>query len=373
MKIGIDCRLWSQTGVGRYIRNLVTELSKIDKTNEYVLFVRSRDLQGVKKQVSNIRRWKIVIADIRWHTVDEQLKLPRILNNEELDLMHFPYFSAPVFYKKPFVITIHDLIINHFPTGKASTLPKTFYHMKRVGYQYVIRRAVEKAEKIIVPLNAVKEDLVKTLDVASKKIVVTTEGFDKKILSKRKKYQTPTTRYVLYVGNAYPHKNLERLIRAFSLFRQEGFGDVQLILAGKDDYFYKKLEEKIERENYTGINFIHNVTDSDLSYLYQNSQFFISASLMEGFGLVALEAMANSSLVVLSDIPSFREVCSDAPVYFDPQSITDIKDKMVSAYKMSKMQKNNHAEKGIRRTEIFSWEKMARQTLQVYENCSRLR
>src|SRR4051812_22356097 len=120
MKIGIDARLWNETGVGRYIRNLVKELQLIDKKNEYILFVRKADFDKVSSQIVN-SKFLVKVADIRWHTIEEQIKLPRILNNENLDLMHFPYFSVPIRYKKTFVITIHDLILNHFSTGKAST------------------------------------------------------------------------------------------------------------------------------------------------------------------------------------------------------------------------------------------------------------
>ncbi len=225
MKIGIDARLWSETGVGRYIRNLVYNLAVIDKANDYVLFMRSSDADKFKAPSNSVgrqsSRFRVVPVDIRWHTLDEQLKLPQILYKENLDLMHFPYFSIPVGYKRPFVITIHDLIINHFPTGKASKLPLYLYQLKRLGYDYVVKNAVSKAQKIIVPLNAVKEDLIETLGVEQEKITITHEGFDEKIQKKDNNQIVDNTKYFLYVGNAYPHKNLDRLIKAFSLFRKK--------------------------------------------------------------------------------------------------------------------------------------------------------
>src|SRR5690349_17429006 len=114
MRIGIDARLWRETGVGRYIRNLVWQLQKLDKQNDYVLFVQNgftRDELGFTDS-----RWKIVPTGIHWHSLSEQKDFPKLLNKENLDLMHFPYFSHPIFYNKPFVITIHDLIVTHFPT-----------------------------------------------------------------------------------------------------------------------------------------------------------------------------------------------------------------------------------------------------------------
>ncbi len=366
MKIGIDARLWSETGVGRYIRNLVKELQVTDKKNEYILFVRKADYDKVNNQISN-DKFKIKIADIRWHTIDEQLKLPVILNEETLDLVHFPYFSVPVRYNRPFVITIHDLILNHFPTGKASTLPTYLYQLKRFGYNYVVSRAVNRAKKIIVPLDAVKKDVEKTLNVREEKIAVTYEGFDDKISSESKQ-ASDKTKYFLYVGNAYPHKNLERLIKAFSVFRTGENMDVQLLLIGKDDYFYKKLHQKITKENYSGIIIRNNVSDRELANYYRNAIALISPSLMEGFGLPVLEAMASSCLVVASEIPSFKEVCEDAGIYFSPYSVGDISEKMKYAYELDMQKKEKRLRLGFNRAQEFSWKRMAQETLKVYES-----
>lgn len=368
MKIGIDARLWNETGVGRYIRNLVNELQAIDKKNNYILFVRKADQDKVDKQIFN-DKFQTKVADIRWHTIDEQLKLPQILNKENLDLVHFPYFSVPVSYHKPFVITIHDLIINHFPTGKASTLPLYLYQLKRLGYNYIVKKAVGRAKKIIVPLNAVKNDLEKTLGVSEKKIVVTYEGFDKKI-QKEKNQNNDKTKYFLYVGNAYPHKNLERLIKAFSIFRTEKNVDVQLLLIGKDDYFYKKLQVKVTKENYSGIIIRNNVTDKELAQYYQNAIALLAPSLMEGFGLPAVEAMVSSCLVVASDIPSFREVAADAAIYFDQLSIGDMSQKIKYTYNLNDKTRHEFIKKGLTRVKHFSWKKMAEQTLEVYNSTS---
>ena len=139
MRIGIDCRLWEQTGVGRYTKNIVLNLQKIDLRNQYVLFVRKEDLESIQKKITN-PKWKIVETNIKWHSLSEQLMFPQIINREKLDLMHFPYFSIPILYNKPYVVTIHDLIINHFSTGKASTLIYPLYLAKRQAYKFIIKR-----------------------------------------------------------------------------------------------------------------------------------------------------------------------------------------------------------------------------------------
>ncbi len=375
MRIGIDCRLWLETGVGRYIRNLILNIQKLDKENEYVLFMRTDDTNKFKPQASSFQ-FRIVKADIRWHTIEEQLKLPQILNKENLDLMHFPYQSIPIFYNKPFILTIHDLIPYNFPTGQASALPGPIYNLKLLAYKFVIGQAARKAKKIIAVSNATKDEIIDHLGVHSSKVTVICEGasvFSSKA-TPTKRYTLNAIRYFLYVGNAYPHKNLERLLEAFSVFCHSGLvsesHDIKLILVVKDDYFYKRLKKKVEEENLSDkIIFKLNVADEELSNLYQNALALVLPSLMEGFGLPALEAMANKCLVLASDIPSLREVCGDAAIYFDPYNIKDIAKKMNEVDSIDSSHYSDKKEKGLVRANFFSWEKMAKETLSLYESC----
>jgi glycosyltransferase involved in cell wall biosynthesis len=370
MKVGIDARLWAETGVGRYIRNLVEELQSLDKKNEYVLFIQSSDYTQVKKQITR-KNWKIVKADFRWHSLAEQIKYPAVLYKEKLDLMHFPYYSLPILYLKPFVVTIHDLIIHHFSTGKASTLPYPLYLLKRAGYEIVLHQAVRRAKKIIAPLQVTREDIKLSLKVNKNKIIVTQEGFDQKIsdgeVSANLIKKISDSKYFMYVGNAYPHKNVNTLISGFNEFKQTiGDKNVKLLLVGKDDYFYKKL--KTDSTNDT-IIFLNGVNDIDLYWLYQNALAFVSASSMEGFGLPPLEAMGSTCLVCVSDIPSFKEVCGRAAIYFNPKETSDIAKKMHQIYTMNGNIKKHYIKEGEKRLENFSWVAMAEKTLHVYESC----
>src|SRR5205085_9004153 len=98
MRIGIDARLWNETGVGRYIRNLVSELHKLEIEHEIVLFIKANDFESIKDKIggSKDKNWKLVKADIRWHSLSEQFRFLTVLNKENLDLVHFPYFSLPI-------------------------------------------------------------------------------------------------------------------------------------------------------------------------------------------------------------------------------------------------------------------------------------
>jgi glycosyltransferase involved in cell wall biosynthesis len=413
MRIGIDCRLWNESGVGRYVRNLVEQLQIIDHKNKYVLFVGRKDREEILRSAQN-DNFSIVKADIRWHTLEEQLKFPSIINKENLDLMHFPYFSVPVFYNKPYLVTIHDLILNHFPTGLASTLPSFLYNLKLLGYKFVIKKAAQNARKIITVSNATKSEIVDNLKVDTSKVVVTYEGVDDEIRSrlnrdeirngfgkltilnlpkdKSKIINTKTSadKYFLYVGNAYPHKNLERLLEAFSTFCHPELvsgsqsnrdsdlrqNDTKLVLVGKEDYFYKRLKEKVRKMHLEkSVLFYGEVSDEELSELYKNALALVMPSLMEGFGLTGLEAMANKCLVLSSDIPSLREVYGNAAVYFDPYDVKDLVRKMEvilgDSGSSTRMTKRDKIEEGFKRVKMFSWEKMARETLKIYDSSVR--
>jgi glycosyltransferase involved in cell wall biosynthesis len=325
----------------------------------------------VRKIIATHNNWRIVIADIRWHSLHEQFRFASLLTHEQLDLMHFPYFSLPVLYKKPFVVTIHDLIIHHFPTGKASTLPVPLYQVKRFGYEQVLRHAIRSGKKIIVPLPAVKADLMREYRVPSEKISVTLEGFDSALTkSSRRKPVLPFPSYFLAVGNAYPHKNLGLLLSAYVSYRAaHPDATIGLVLAGKDSYFYRKLHAQVQKEQIPGIIFLHDLSDADLASLYRHAVCLIAPSLMEGFGLTALEAMGLSCLPVVADIPAFHEVCQEAAVYFDPKSVGSLLEKMDEAVSLTPQEKAAYLKKGQERLKAFSWQSMAEETLAIYESC----
>lgn len=390
MKIGIDCRLWNESGVGRYIRNLVLNLQKIHNKNEYVLFVLNKDRHEILNQALPDQNdiFRIVKADIWWHTVEEQLKFPQIINKENLDLMHFPYVSVPIFYNKPFIVTIHDLILYHYPTGEASTLPLPFYKLKLLGYKFVISKAAQKAKKILTVSQATKEEIIDHLGVDSDKVVVIYEGASNEITNPKSqtpnkssvfakasankqnpKYKILNTKYFLYVGNAYPHKNLDRLIDVFNILISQ-YLNISLVLVGKEDYFYKRLKEKVGRMGLKdSVIFYGEATDEELQGLYRNALALIMPSFMEGFGLPALEAMANKCLVLASDIPSLREVCGNSALYFNPGSIRSF-EKVLGSVKLNDLNHfTQNIEEGFKRARMFSWKKMARETHEIYESC----
>lgn len=171
MKIGIDARLINETGVGRYIRNLLNELVILDTKNTYVVFVRKeKDFDPPNS------RWIKRIADVPWHSFAEQIAMPFIFYKEHLDLLHVPYFNVPLFYLRKFIVTIHDLTILHFDTGKATTLPYVFYKIRRMGYYISLLKAIFWSEKIIAVSKSTKREILDHFDVLAEQIEVIYEG-----------------------------------------------------------------------------------------------------------------------------------------------------------------------------------------------------
>ncbi len=155
--------------------------------------------------------------------------------------------------------------------------------------------------------------------------------------------------YFLYVGNAYPHKNVELLMRAALK------AGVRVVFVGNDDFFYKRLGVQPK-----------TVTDVELSELYKNAQALVFPSLMEGFGLPALEALANNCPVIVSDIPVFHEILGNCAIYFDPHSAEDLAKILTRAAKKRPPVDSSIVKK-------YSWHKMASDTLKIYENCTGVR
>jgi len=333
MRIGIDARLIEETGVGRYIRNLVLQLVSLDTQNEYVVFLRKKSFDAF--HLPNAR-WTKVLAYVPWHSVTEQLVMPGIFFQAKLDLLHIPYFNVPIFYPGKIVVTIHDLTILHFDTGKASTLPWVLYKLRRLGYRLVLWIGLTRAKKIIAVSKTTKKDIVESLGVDANKIVVTYEGADLKRTTGK---PLISGEYFLYVGNAYPHKNLDVLIKT----------GLRVVYAGKDDYFYRRL----------GITPI-TVTDEELANLYQNAKALVFPSLMEGFGLPAIEAISLGCPVICSDIPVFHEILGDNAIFFNPHDSHDLATKL----------RGDIPKKHVELDERFNWVTMVKQTMTIYRGAS---
>ncbi|MBI5620269.1 glycosyltransferase family 4 protein [Candidatus Gottesmanbacteria bacterium] len=373
MKIGIDARLIGETGVGRYIRNLITNLSVQDKSNEYVLYLRDAHYRSF---VLPGERWSKVRAEVPWHSLKEQVLMPWFFMKSGLDLVHVPYFTIPIFYPGRMVVTIHDLTILHFDTGKATTLPWIVYKFRRLGYRIALAVGLFRARKIIAVSKTTKQEIIDHFHMNPGKIVVTYEGVDEQVKSQKSKVKSEDSiirePYFLYVGNAYPHKNLETLLEAFGQIRNQEsrIRNIKLVLVGKDDYFYSRLKKLVQEQRLADSTiFFGEADDGQLSHLYRHAQALVFPSLMEGFGLPALEALAFGCPVIASDIPVFHEILGDNAMYFHALDAGDLGEKLTYVLERHPV--------GQRRTTVrlqdrFSWSRLASDTLTIYEGCARV-
>ncbi len=176
MCIGIDARFFGpkDKGFGRYTENLIRELEKIsDKETEFFVFLRKDRFDDYIPQKSNFHK---VLADYKWYGIKEQTLYPIQLKKYHLDLMHFTHFNVPVFYRKKFIVTIHDLTLRYFPTKKKNWKNFIIYPLKQLAYKIVFKRAINNSEKIIAISEYTKNDILKYYDINSDKIKVIHEG-----------------------------------------------------------------------------------------------------------------------------------------------------------------------------------------------------
>lgn len=378
MRILIDGRFWGleNAGLGRYTINLISSLGRADKQNRYGLLLRKKYFN----QLTLPKNWLKILADFRHYTFTEQIKLPVIISSFSSDLVHFPHFNIPLFFKGNFIVTIHDMLWHKQKGFAVTTLPPHIYAAKYVGYKLVFSKAIYASKKIIVPSQSVKKDLLeyyKNLD--KNKIVVTYEGVDKNLLTTKEDGEIPKkygleSGYFIYVGNAYPHKNLSKAIEAIIHLNKVSKKKILFAIACARDAFLGKLEDNIrllKAGEYVKI--LGLVPDKDLGILYKNSLGLLYPSFSEGFGLQGLEAMKSGTMALVSDIAVFKEVYEDNALYFNPESVSSIVERLQEVIKMKPYLRDEIIERGKNFVKKYSWDKMAKETLDIYENCARLR
>jgi len=382
MKIVIDARLYGleNAGIGRYIMNLINQIEDLDKKNDYFILLRKKYFNQLKFKN---KKFKKILAEYPHYSFKEQVFLPLQLIKIKPDLTHFPHFNVPIFWWGKYVVTIHDLIKHQSRGSDTTTKLPIFYWFKYLNYKVLVWMTVKRAKKIITPSNFWKEELIKRYHLPQEKIIVTYEGIDEKFqislpktagqagnfqFSKRKileKYKIKTP-FIIYTGSLYPHKNVEILIRAIKRINKER--RLYLIIVCARNIFYERFLKKVEKlgaKDY--VNFVGFVPDEGLVAIYQRAEAFIFPSLIEGFGLPGLEAMTCDLPVLVSDIPVFREIYKDAVLYFNPFSVDDLVKKIKKIIESKKLKKELRL-RGKKLVGQYSWEKMAKKTIEIYLN-----
>lgn len=369
MHIGIDARMYGskQGGLGRYIEQLILHLEKIATTHTFSIFLTKQNWNDFQPKTKNFKK---VFADIPWYTIQEQVLLPRILKKSGVDLMHFPHWNIPLLYKKSFVVTIHDLLLTHHPSRTASLLGPLKYYVKYRGYLKTLQHIKHYAKHIFTVSEYSKLDIHKTLSVPLDAITVTylapftcnkkTPLSSEEIL---KKYSI-TKPYILYVGVAFPHKNLSGLLQAFTKYQTiyKNF-TIQLILVGKKNYFYEQLLPLIKKNK--SVVYTDFIPDEELEIMYKNSSLYVMPSLYEGSALPCLEALQYNLPVICSERTCLPEILQNAAYYFNPEKIDSFVKAIFTGLTDTEI-RNKLIQAGQKVYSSYSWDEVAKKTLAMY-------
>lgn len=370
MKILIDGRFWGleNAGLGRYTANLVGGLGKIDSKNKYSIMLREKYFNRINLP----NNWKKILVDIKHYSLTEQIMLPKIINKINPDLVHFIHFNVPILYHGKYVVTIFDMLM-HKRSRIDSTLNSFSYFIKRVGYKFIFNRAVKNSRKIIVDSKFVQDQLARNYEIPAGKIVVTHLGvFDFGGIShvdvvKKYKINSP---YFIYAGNAYSHKNLVNAIYGVVKLAEKRKDSPTFVIVSSRNVFTERLMRYIDSAGLQKyVKVINAVSDSDLVSLYKNSVAFLFPSISEGFGLPGIEAMKAGTILTCSDIPVFREVYEDNAIYFDPKNPSSIEEALEKTCNLTEKDRKVRLEKAREFVKRYSWSKMAKETLKIYESC----
>lgn len=366
--IGIDIRMIGKKhgGIGRYVFELVKSILEIDAENSYILFYNISEEDEIEMFKSH-KNVTLVTVNVRHYSIREQTKFIRILLSHKLDLMHFPNFNMPLLYNRPFVVTIHDLV-HHKISGAKKSRWINFY-----AYKKIIEHAAKKSRSIITVSHASQKDIASYFHIPLSKIHVTYEGaaMDVQVpeiaITRTKKKYLLNRPYLLFVGVLERKKNIINLAKGFDMFLAEHGLDMDLVIVGSIDSHYPGIKfQAMEIKNAKRLVFTGFVEEQDLAALYKGAYAFVSASLHEGFGLPGVEAMRFGLPLVVSNIEVFNEIYDNAGVYFDPNDIKDIADKIFLVARDTKFHQQLQ-QSSLKRGMIFDWKKTAEQTVEIYK------
>ena len=244
MRIGIDARFYGKAGPGRYTKNIVKHLEKVDNSNDYFIFLKK---DGFEQYNPENNKFIKILSDYPWYSFAEQTKFLLLLLRYKLDLFYVPHFNIPVLYPGRIVTAIPDMTMHTYSTQRGTTLPIWYFKIKKIVYKFVFWLAVARSFKVIVPSQNVISDFLKNLKFKQSKYVLAYEGVDPDFFTKEEnprmildKYKIKTP-FILSVGSMYEHKNVEGLIEAYKILKIKHGYKGQLVLVSKKDKFSQRI------------------------------------------------------------------------------------------------------------------------------------
>lgn len=368
MKIVIDGRMYGWTGIGRVTRKLLEYLPELDIENQYIVLLQSVDFDNWTPPAANFRKLR---ADFAPFSVAEQTGLPSLLRSLNPDLVHFLNFNLPLTYRKPYVVTIHDLTLVHYKNIRGNGLKQLIYEFKYWAMRAVLRHAVMASRRVITPTKFGQAELESRYNVAADKIQPIYLGADSITAQPGSLDRLKLVPgFLLYVGNTYPFKNVGRLVEAMpEILKKRPSAKLVIVgnvKVGNTQYFYDLLKAQAKQLGLeSAVVFPGYVSEAELAALYRDAALFVFPSLAEGFGLPALEAMAAGTPVAASNASCIPEVCGDAAAYFDPHSMESIANTVSQLLNKPQKLEQLH-EAGLKHVKSFSWQQTVSQIHQLY-------
>lgn len=358
--IVIDARN-RRSSTGRYTDRLLEHLQRLDNRNRYTVLIQTDD--AWKPKAPNFSVQPCRYAQFSFNPF-EQLGFAWQLYRLKPDLVHFTMTQQPVLYFRNTVTTTHDLTMLRFSRPGKAPLP--IFWLKMLGYRFLFWWAHRKSRYVLTHTKYVAKELISLHRFTKNKVKVVPLASEPMLADAAEQPSGIKEPFLLYVGTAFPHKNLDRLVGAFERLAPDHPG-LELVLVGKKEYYYEQLHKRVLESTFSSrIRLTGFLPDSQLKWLYQHAEAYVFPSLSEGFGFPGLEAMVHGCPVVSSKATCLPEVYGNAAHYFDPtdevamaEAITDVL--------QNKDLRRQLISRGRAKAAQYSWEHTARQTLNIYE------
>jgi glycosyltransferase involved in cell wall biosynthesis len=312
-------------------------------------------------------KFTYVTTNIRHYSIQEQIFLPFTLYRLMPDLVHFTHFNKPVFYFGKSVVTIHDLI-KHFFKGRLNTTKNASIYWIKHFFYIILTNIVIKTNTIIVPSDYWRDYIIKNFHISPQKITTTHEAVDPAFLEKISEIKTDKTKtnqgspYIIYTGNLYPHKNINVIVEAL-----RELPNIRLKIICSRNYFTQRIEELLKKYKMTHqVDFLGYIPDDEFKQIYSHALALVHPSLMEGFSLTGLEAMALGCPVISSNSTCLPEIYQNSVLYFDPNNFNEL------VSQLKKIQKDPCLREkliklGYKQVQKYSWNDTAKKTSSVYK------
>jgi glycosyltransferase involved in cell wall biosynthesis len=375
VKIAIDIRRMTEFGVGTYIRNIIRTLGRLDHENQYFLLGSPTKVQEIGPLPGNFQTLPLAHPE---HTLKGYREFRSALHKLDCDLVHIPnLFSRPRFLPCPYVMTVHDML-EHMSRPRQQGMWRWIYFQ-------MTKRVLAGAARIFAVSNFTRNEIEKLFEIPLNHIEVVYNAIDERFLHGHatsadrdliaQRYQVSYP-FLLYAGRISPHKNVLRLIEAFSALKTElekdqVWPDLKLIIIGDDLSGNPDLRRTVVRSGVQNeVRFLGFVPIDVLRIFYDEAKVFVFPSLYEGFGLPPLEAMAHGTPVITSNISSLPEVVGNAAVLVNPENVFEI---MRAAHRVltDRALRDRMKERGYQQAKRFSWEISVRRLLDVYREVGR--